>query len=71
MSLTLTKRRSKMEMYAMMMKGVMSDGSEEVQALYNYKLQEYKESLSTEDEDMQSALMAAILSNALLLCASI
>lgn len=50
-----------MEMYAAMLKGVMSDTSEEVQLFYNTKLKEYKESLSEEDENMQMALMAAMI----------
>ncbi|APC44360.1 hypothetical protein [Pseudoalteromonas phage PH357] len=50
-----------MEMYATMLKGIISEQSEEVQSLYKKTLEEYTSTLTNSSEEEQMAYMAAML----------
>lgn len=50
-----------MEMYATMLKGIISEQSEEVQSLYKKTLEEYTHTLANSSEHEQMAYMAAML----------
>ena len=60
----ILKRREeiKMEMYMLMLKGMISEQPDEIKALYEDKRQEFDHLLLTEDEGEQIAIITAMLS---------
>lgn len=50
-----------MDLYAIMLKGLMEEQSDETKALYKEKLEDFKRLLLTEDENEQMAIMSAMI----------